>query len=138
MGKTLEKQPLPLFVYTLLNLASYYDWSVLPLSVMGFHKKKVVIWGWVGGWVSSIQFYFGFELCKAANTWWTTNASVRPAAGEPTAERLRYLGNILRLHDSRVVRRAPMVFIEAGAHYTRGCQTIPYKDTETFAQRLAA
>ena len=64
MGKTLEKQPLPLFVYTLLNFASYYDWSVLPMSVMGFHTKKVVIWGWVGGWVSSINFILDLNFAK--------------------------------------------------------------------------
>ena len=44
-----------LFVYTLLTVVSYYDLSVLSMSVMGFPKK----FGWVGG-VSSIQVYFGF------------------------------------------------------------------------------
>ena len=45
-----------LFVYTLLKTVSYYDWSVLSMSVMGFQK----VWmGWVGG-VGSIQVYFGF------------------------------------------------------------------------------
>ena len=49
-----------LFVYTLLKVVSYYDLSVLSISVMGFQKK----FGW-GGWVcgsdvSYIQVYFGF------------------------------------------------------------------------------
>ena len=44
-----------LFVYTLLKVVSYYDLSVLSISVMGFQKKVCV-----GGGVSSIQFYFGF------------------------------------------------------------------------------
>ena len=29
-----------LFVYTLLNVVSYYDLSVLSMSLMGFHRKK--------------------------------------------------------------------------------------------------
>ena len=33
-----------LFVYTLLKVVSYYDLSVLSMSVMGFHKKV-----WIGG-----------------------------------------------------------------------------------------
>ena len=32
-----------LFVYTLLNVVSYYDVSVLSMSVMGFQKKD-----WMG------------------------------------------------------------------------------------------
>ena len=45
-----------LSVYTLPKVVCYYDLSVLSMSVMGF-KNKV----WMeGGWVSSIQFYFGF------------------------------------------------------------------------------
>ena len=49
-----------LFVYTLLKVVSYYDLSVLSMSVMGFQKK---VWmGWVGR-VSSIQFYLGFLEC---------------------------------------------------------------------------
>ena len=36
-----------LFVYTLLKVVSYYDLSVLSVSVMGFQKKPV----WMaGGW----------------------------------------------------------------------------------------
>ena len=46
-----------LFVYTLLKVVSYYDLSVLSMSVMGF--KNSLNGGWVGG-VSSIQFYLGF------------------------------------------------------------------------------
>ena len=46
-----------LFVYIiLLKVVSYYDLSVLSMSVMGFQKKL----GWGVGVVSSIQFYFGF------------------------------------------------------------------------------
>ena len=55
-----------LFVYTLLKVVSYYDLSVLSMSVMGFKKKFG--WGLVGG-VSCIQVYLGFLefviLCKA-------------------------------------------------------------------------
>ena len=39
-----------LFVCTLLKVISYYDLSVLPMSVMRFHKKCLDGW-WVGGWV---------------------------------------------------------------------------------------
>ena len=42
-------------IYALLKVFSYYDLSVLPMSVVGFQKKN---W-WAGG-VSSIQVYFGF------------------------------------------------------------------------------
>ena len=35
-----------LFVYTLLKVVSYYDLSVLSMSVMGFQEQ----FGW-GGWV---------------------------------------------------------------------------------------
>ena len=48
--------PCILFVYTLLKVVSYYDLSVMSMSVMGFQKK----FGWVVGEVSSIQVYFGF------------------------------------------------------------------------------
>ena len=44
-------------LYTLLKVVSYYDLSVLSMSVMGFQKKFGL--GWVGG-VTSIQFYLGF------------------------------------------------------------------------------
>ena len=36
---------------TLLKVVSYYDISVLPMSVMGFQKKFGWGCGWVGGWV---------------------------------------------------------------------------------------
>ena len=43
----------------LLKVVSYYDLSVLSMSVMGFQRKNCLdAGGWVGG-VSSIQFYFG-------------------------------------------------------------------------------
>ena len=45
-----------LFVYTLLKVVSYYDLSVLSMSVMGFQKQKIWM-GWVGG-VTSIQVDF--------------------------------------------------------------------------------
>ena len=48
-----------MFVYALLKVVSYYDLSVLSMSVMGFRKEKSLDGGWVG-WVSSIQVYFGF------------------------------------------------------------------------------
>ena len=35
-----------LFAYTLLKVVSYYDLSVLSISVMVFQKKEV--WMWVG------------------------------------------------------------------------------------------
>ena len=44
--------PCVLCLYTLLKVVSYYDLSVLSMSVMGFQKK-------LDG-VSSIQVYFGF------------------------------------------------------------------------------
>ena len=45
-------------VYTLLKVVSYYDVSVLSMSVMGLQKKKFG-WGWVGG-VSFIQGFLDF------------------------------------------------------------------------------
>ena len=44
-------------LYTLLKVVSYYDLSVLSMSVMGFQKKFG--WGWVGG-VSSVQVFLQF------------------------------------------------------------------------------
>ena len=41
---------------TLLKVVSYYDLSLLSMSVIGFQKKNA---GWVGG-VTYIQVYFGF------------------------------------------------------------------------------
>ena len=46
-----------LYIYTLLKVVSYYNLSVLSISVMGFQQKK---FGWGMGGVSSIQVYFGF------------------------------------------------------------------------------
>ena len=46
-----------IILYTLIKVVSYYDLSVLSMSVMGFQKKKLD--GAVGG-VRSIQFYFLF------------------------------------------------------------------------------
>ena len=43
-------------IYTLFKVDSYYELSVLSMSVMGLQKKKFG-WGWVGG-VSSIQVFF--------------------------------------------------------------------------------
>ena len=49
-------------VYTLLKVVSYYDLSVLPMSVMGFQNEEVWMGGgWVGG-VSSIQVFF-YRFC---------------------------------------------------------------------------
>ena len=45
-------------LYTLIKVVSYYDLSVLSMSVMGF-KKKV----WMGGgWVRSIQVFLEIFL----------------------------------------------------------------------------
>ena len=50
-------RPKPVLIFwssiPLLKVVSYYDLSVLSMSVMGFQKK----FGWV---FSSIQFYLGF------------------------------------------------------------------------------
>ena len=43
-----------LSVYTLLKVVSYYDLSILSMSVMAFQKK----FGWGVGGVSSIHVYF--------------------------------------------------------------------------------
>ena len=45
-----------LSVYTLIKVVSYYDLSVLSMSVMGFQKKSL---DWVSG-VRSIQVFLGF------------------------------------------------------------------------------
>ena len=37
-----------LFVYTLLKAVSYYDLSVLSMSVMGFQQKSLDGSGWAG------------------------------------------------------------------------------------------
>ena len=41
-------------LYTLLKVVSYYDLSVLSMSVMGFQKN----FGWEGWWMSTIQVFF--------------------------------------------------------------------------------
>ena len=46
-------------LYTLLKVVSYYDLSVLCMSVMGFQQQQKSLNVGVGG-VSYIQFYFGF------------------------------------------------------------------------------
>ena len=47
-----------LSVYTLLKVVSYYDLSVLSMSVMGFQKK----FGWgLGGWGELYPIFF-FEF----------------------------------------------------------------------------
>ena len=45
-----------LFVQASLKVVSYYDLSVLSMSVMGL-QKKFVQGVWVAGGVSSIQFW---------------------------------------------------------------------------------
>ena len=42
-------------IYIVLKVVSYYDLSVVSMSVMGFQKKSLD-GGWVGG-VSSIQVF---------------------------------------------------------------------------------
>ena len=46
-----------LSVHTLLKVVSYYDLSVLFMSVMGFQKK---VWMGVGGWGELYPICFGF------------------------------------------------------------------------------
>ena len=46
-------------VYTLLNVVSYYDLSVLFMSVMGVQKK---VWMGVGGWGELYPSFFGILL----------------------------------------------------------------------------
>ena len=44
----------------LLKVVGYYDLSVLPMSVLGFQKKK---FGWgVGGWSELYPSFWGFFL----------------------------------------------------------------------------
>ena len=45
------------YVYTLLKVITYYDLSVLSMSVVGFQQKKFGWGGGVGG-VSCIQVFF--------------------------------------------------------------------------------
>ena len=44
-----------LFVYTLLKVVTYYDLSVLSMSVMGFKKKSL---DGVSGWGELYPFLF--------------------------------------------------------------------------------
>ena len=46
-----------IFTCTLIKVVSYYDLSVLSMSVIGLQKTKFG-WVWVGGWVSTIQVFF--------------------------------------------------------------------------------
>ena len=39
-----------IYIYTLIQVVSYYDLSVLSMSVMGFQKKKFGCGVGVGGW----------------------------------------------------------------------------------------
>ena len=57
--------------------------------------------------------------------------------------RLQYLGHILRMPESRVVRRTLMALTVTGTQYPEGsllmdCQTIPFANIEALAQRRAA
>ena len=49
--------PVCIYSCTLLKVVSYYDLSILSMSVMGFQEK--LNRDWMDG-VSFIQFYFGF------------------------------------------------------------------------------
>ena len=51
--------PKILSVYTLLKVVSYYDLSVLSISVMGFQKK---VWMRVGRWGELYPSIFGILL----------------------------------------------------------------------------
>ena len=52
-----------LSVYTLLKVVSYYNLSVLSMSVMGFQKKSLDGGGWVG-WALSKFFWIFFNFAK--------------------------------------------------------------------------
>ena len=50
-------------VYTLLKVVSYYELSVLSMSVMGFQKQSLD-GGWVGGWGELYPICFwNFGIC---------------------------------------------------------------------------
>ena len=49
-----------LSVYTLLKVVGYYDLSVVSMSVMGFQKRKVWMWGAGGGGGLALSNFFGF------------------------------------------------------------------------------
>ena len=51
-----------LSVYTLLKVVSYYDLSVLSMSVMGFQKKFAWWVGWWGELYPSLFWIFGIFL----------------------------------------------------------------------------
>ncbi len=56
--------------------------------------------------------------------------------------RRRYLGHILRMPESRVVRRALIALTGSGTHpkgsLLMDCQTIPFENIEALAQRRSA
>ena len=55
-----------LFVYTLLKVVSYYDLSVLSMSVMGFQKKVCMGGGWVGElYLSCFWIFFANHLSQS-------------------------------------------------------------------------
>ena len=52
---------LSVYIYTLIKVVSYYDFSVLPMSVMGFQKKSLD-----GRWGEVYPSFFGifFNFAK--------------------------------------------------------------------------
>ena len=71
----------------------------------------------------------------------TATSPVFDLLREIRQRRLRYLGHILRMPESRVVRRALMAL--TGTHYPEGsllmdCQTIAFENIEALPQRRAA
>ena len=79
-----------------------------------------------------------------------TGQDYRPTATAPVFDllratrqrRLRYLEHILRMPESRVVRRALIALTGSGTHpkgsLLMDCQTIPFENIEALAQRRAA
>ena len=55
-GKSSQNSPKP--VLLLVKVVSYYDWSVLFMSVMGFHTKQLDVGGW-GELYPSLFWIFG-------------------------------------------------------------------------------
>ena len=51
---------------SLLQVVSYYDFSVLSMTVVGFQNSDRGVGGWVG-WTLSSFFWGIFLLCKAPN-----------------------------------------------------------------------
>ena len=80
-GKSSKNCPRPVLIFwssIICVVVNYYDFSVLSTSVMGFQKEKFG-WWWVG-WVSSIQFYFGFlEFFNFAKPAYLVNEEVLAA-----------------------------------------------------------